>query len=388
MTSPFTPEDAERARRYHRPLYAAFAADAAIGLAALAALAFGPPGEWLHRPVRALPWWAETIAFTGLILIALDLLRLPLSYWRGLVHERRWGFSTQSFRGWLADRAKGAAVGVVLTGGLILGFVAVARWLPGSWPLVAAPAGGAVVVFLSFVAPVVLEPLFNRFTPMADRELAGALCDLSRRAGVPVRDVLVADASRRTRKENAYVSGLGRTRRVVLFDTLLARADPRQITLVTAHELGHRRARHVAQGTALAVAGMVGAVAVLWALLRDHAVLSAIGAAGPGNPPAIPFVLFVGALLEVAALPFASAISRRWETWADRFSLELTGDLGAFEASHVDLARSNLIDLDPPRLLYLATFTHPTPPERIANARTWAGELGLTSRAPSRATTA
>lgn len=212
---------------------------------------------------------------------------------------------------------------------------------------------------LSFLAPVVLEPIFNRFRPVDDPVLAGDLRRLAERAGVPVRDVLVADASRRTRKHNAYVSGLGRTRRVVVYDTLLQRDDTRELRVVVAHELGHRRLRHVAQGTVLAVAGAVVAVVVLWAVLGERA----------ADPREAPFVLLVASWLELAAAPAAAALSRRWEREADRFSLELTGDPGGFEGAFRSLARANLLDLDPPRALYLLLFTHPTPPERIAMAR-------------------
>jgi STE24 endopeptidase len=216
--------------------------------------------------------------------------------------------------------------------------------------------------------------LFNRFTPLADRALAGELRSLSEQAGVPVREVLVADASRRTRKENAYVSGLGRTRRVVLYDTLLAREEPRQVRLVVAHELGHRRMRHVLWATALAMAGMVAAVVVLWALLELDPVLSAVGAAGPGDPRVVPFVLFVGGVLGLVTMPLQSAVSRRWESAADRFSLKLTGDPVVFEESHRALALSNLSDLDPPRAVYVMSSSHPTPPERIEMARRWGGD--------------
>src|SRR5439155_10267574 len=139
---------------------------------------------------------------------------------------------------WLIDRLKGFAVGLVITSGMLLGLVSIAGAMGGAWPLVVAPGAAVLVLLLSFVAPVVLEPIFNRFKPLADTELAASLRSLSEQAGVPVRDVLVADASRRTRKENAYVSGLGRTRRVVLYDTLAARNDPAYARLVVAHELG------------------------------------------------------------------------------------------------------------------------------------------------------
>jgi STE24 endopeptidase len=355
----FTADQVDQARRYHRPLYLALAVDTVLGAGVLAALAWSPAGEWLYRPLRGVPWWGAALGFTALVVLCSSVVRLPLSFWRGFVRERRWGFSTQRARGWAADRVKGAAIGVVLTATVELGLVALARWLPGWWPAAAAGAVGAWILVLSFVAPVVLEPVFNRFRPLADAELAAELRALAERAGVPVRDVLVADASRRTRKVNAYVSGLGRTRRVVLFDTLLERASPAEVRLVVAHELGHRRAGHVLKGTLLAMAGAAAAVLIVWAALGS-------GAAEPRNAP---IVLLLGLALELAALAPGSALSRRWERAADRASLELTHDLAAFETAHRELALANLSDLDPPRPLYLLLFSHPTAPERIASAR-------------------
>ncbi|HXF73074.1 MAG TPA: M48 family metalloprotease, partial [Actinomycetota bacterium] len=334
----FTAEEVERARRYHRPGYVAVAADLALGLGVLSALAFGAPGERLHRAVAGLPWWAEVLALVALVLGILWTARLPLAFWRGYLHERRWGFSTQAARGWLADRLKGLGVALVLDGLLLLGLVAAARAFPRAWPAVASPGAALAVLAVTFAGPVLLEPIFNRFAPLADEGLAAELRTLAERAGVPVREVLVADASRRTRKENAYVSGLGRTRRVVLYDTLLRRRDPALTRLVVAHELGHRRARHVARGTALGMAGAAAGILVLWALLSSPAVRGAVGVAGAGDPGVVPFVLLVGRVLGILGSPLAAALSRRWEREADRASLELTGDPGTFERSHRELA--------------------------------------------------
>jgi len=380
---PFSPEEVERARAYHLPLYFALLADLALSLAVLALLAFAFLGDGLADVVQAWAWPLRTVALSAIVLGVLFVVRLPLSFWRGYVREKRWGFSTQSPRAWLGDRLKAFGIGVVLASPMLLGFVAAVRWLPGTWPLVVGPAAAAVVLFLSFIAPVVLEPVFNRFEPLPDERLAADLRALADRAGVSIGEVLVADASRRTKKENAYVSGLGRTRRVVVYDTLLARAEPRQIELVVAHELGHRRMRHVVWGTVAAMAGAVIAVAALWLLLRAGAVLRAIGASGPGDPRIVPFVLLVAAVLQLAGGPFLAALSRGWERAADRFSLDLTGDAGLFERSHRDLARSNLSDLDPPRPIYLLLFTHPTPPERIAAARGWPSRGITTSGGPT-----
>jgi STE24 endopeptidase len=368
----FTPDEVERARRYHRPLYIVLLVDTTFGLVALSLLAFTRVGSWLYDVVDELPWWGRAFLFPILVLGTLTLLRLPLSFWRGHLRERRWGFSTQTAGGWLLDRAKGFAVAAVLSAVAVLAFVALARALPGAWPAAAAPGAALLVLALGFAGPIVLEPLFNRFRPLGDPALAGQLRALAESAGVPVRDVLVADASRRTRRENAYVSGLGGTRRIVLFDNLLDASEPRQIRLVVAHELGHRRAGHVERGTLLAMAGSAAVVLVLWGLLSWPALLEAIGASGPGDPRVAPFLFLVVGVFEIIGLPLGAALSRRWEREADRSSLELTRDPEAFESAHRRLARANLADLEPPRAVYGLLFSHPTPPERIAAARAWA----------------
>ncbi|HEY8029824.1 MAG TPA: M48 family metallopeptidase [Gaiellaceae bacterium] len=304
-----------------------------------------------------LGWFGNAVVWAVVVLAAVSVASLPFDLWRGLVRERRFGLSTQTLRGWLADRAKGEAIELVLAGAVWGSAIALVHAFPRWWPLPAAAALALFVLLMSFVAPVVLEPVFNRFRPLEDERLAAELRGLAERAGVPVRSVLVADASRRTTRTNAYVSGLGPTRRVVVWDTLLADAGESELKLIVAHELGHRRDRHVLKGTLLGMAGAAALVLVLWA---------ALGTPAPGDFPRAA-LLFTG--VELLALPILAAISRRWERAADRCSLELTGDREAFVRAHVSLARKNLSDLDPPRLAYLMLFTHPTPTERLALAR-------------------
>ena len=364
----FAAEEIERARAYHRPLYLALAIDLLLELGVLAAIAFGPPGDWLAGATGG-SWSVRALELVALVTGVATLVRLPLSAWRGWLYERRWGFSTQTFRGWLWDRAKALLVGVVLSGfGLLLLLGGVRAW-PGAWPAVAAPGAAAFVLVLSLLAPYLFERLFNRFWRLPDADLARELRGLSARAGVPVRKILVSDASRRTRKHNAYVSGLGPTRRLVLFDTLLEDMPRDELRGVVAHELGHRRHRHVAAGTLLGMAGAAAAVLVLWGLLSWPDLVSAAGAAGPRDPRAVPLVLLAFWVLELGALPFETWVSRRWERTADRFALQLTRDGKAMEQLQRRLALANLADLDPPKLLYALLFTHPTPPERIAAAR-------------------
>jgi STE24 endopeptidase len=357
----FSHEDRERATRYHRPRYAAFGVGAGLAAAVYAVLAWTRAGGALWRLVDGLGWAGAAAAWSAIVVAVAAAVQLPLAYWLGLTRERAWGFSQQTAGGWLADRAKGLAVGLVLTAGAWTGGVGLARAFPGWWPVVAGPVLAAGVLVASFVAPVLLEPLFNRFRPLEDEQLAAELRALGEQAGVPLRHVLVADASRRTTKVNAYVSGLAGTRRVVLFDTLLATADAPAVKLIVAHEIGHQRNRHVVKGTLLAMLGAAVAALILWLALGTRV----------ASPRELPQALLLFVVLELVGLPAAAALSRRWEREADRFSLELTGDLDAFERAHIGLARKNLSDLAPSRLAYLLLFSHPTPPERLALAREW-----------------
>jgi STE24 endopeptidase len=346
----FTPEEVDRSRRYHRPLYVVFALNVVLGLATLAVLS--ALAEW-----RIGPWWLAAPLFAVIAVCVSTLVRLPVTVWRGWVYERRWGFSTQSPRGFAGDILKKLLLACVFAAVPVLAVVGLSRAFPAWWPALAAPGAALLVLLVSVVAPLVLEPLFNRFTELDDRALADALRSLADRSGVPVEEVLVADASRRTRKVNAYVSGIGATRRIVLYDTLLQEVPQPELEVVVAHELAHRRARHVVKGTALAMLGAALGTLVLWLVLPE-----------PQDPAVAPTILLVSFVLELLALPFETALSRRWEREADRVSIEVTEDRDAFRALHRRLATANLGDLYPPRWLYVLLFSHPTAPERIASA--------------------
>lgn len=344
----FSSEEIERGRRYNRPRYAATRVNLALGLGVTGAIA-------AVRPDLPFPWPAETVALGALVLAATTLVQAPAAFIVGYRHERRWGLSTQTIGGWLADRAKALPVGLVITCAGMLAVVGLARTLPSAWPFAAGGAAAALVLVLGFVAPVVLEPLFNRFRPLEEERLRDRLLRLAEQAGAPVRAVLVSDASRRTTKLNAYVSGLGTSRRVVLFDTLLERATEDEVAVVVAHELAHRRERHVAKLTGLGMAGAAAGVAAIWAALGEEA----------GDPRNVPLLLLLFGGLELVGLPLAAAVSRRFERQADGIAIELTRDPAAFERVFRRLADENVADLDPPLPIRLIA-THPPIPERIA----------------------
>ena len=245
----------DRVRRYHDPRYRAILADVLFGLAVSAVLALTSAGQDVLGSVDGLPAILGAFLLGLLVVVLSALVRLPLTIWLGLLHERRFGFSRESTAAFMLDRLKAVTIGAVLTGLALAGIVVSARAFPSAWPVVAGVGAALLVLLLGFVAPVVLEPVFNRFRPLEDPGLRDAVLRLAARSDVPVREVLVADASRRTTKLNAYVSGLGATRRVVLFDTLVEKASEPEVLTIVAHELGHRRFRHVAFGTAIAMTG-------------------------------------------------------------------------------------------------------------------------------------
>jgi STE24 endopeptidase len=347
----FSQDEVTRAARYHRPKYAAMLVRLALTVASLFAL------RTIGADLDGAGWAGAAALWAVLVAGALDLVALPVDWWSGYLHERQWGFSTQTPGGWLSDRAKAAAIGIVLLTAAWVGVVALAHWLPGWWVLPAAVGAALVVLFLSFIAPVVLEPIFNRFEPLADAELAASLHAIAERAGAPVRDILVADASRRTTKVNAYVSGLGASRRVVLWDTLLEKEDAAGVGVVLAHELGHRRLRHVAKFSVIAMALGALVVVLLWLVI--------------GTPVAsdLPEAALLVLAAQAVIAPFFTALSRRFERQADAFAIDVTGEVSTFIRMMTGLARANLSDLFPPRLAYLFLFSHPTPPERLALAR-------------------
>jgi Zn-dependent protease with chaperone function len=376
----FTEEEVRACVAYAKPRQrwglAAYGAD----LAALAALALTGPGRALVRAVAGLAggWVPGRVALATVAVLAVRAgVGLPFSV-RAFRQDERAGLATQRLGGFLRDWSKSRAVGLVLTVLPLTALVLGARWRPAGWPLVAAAAAVLLVLALALLGPVLIEPLFNRFRPLDPGPLRTRLLALAETMRVPVGDVLVADASRRTTKVNAYVSGLGRTRRVVVYDTLLATAGPGspggidEVALVAAHELAHVRHRDVLWGTVGAAALAAVAVLAAVALFDLGAVQRALGVTGLGDPLAAPGLLLLAALGGLVAAPVASAISRWAEARADWVALEVTRDPATAVAVERRLALENRADLRPNRLLMWAFASHPPTMARIAQAWLWA----------------
>jgi STE24 endopeptidase len=300
--------------------------------------------------------------------------------------ERRFGFSTITLRTWLLDQLKslllGSILGLLLGGGVLflIGRLGRSWWLP-AWILFS-----GFQLLMAFIAPVLILPLFNKFEPLHDEELRGQILDLASKANFPVGGVYQVDASLRSTHSNAYFTGVGRTRRIALFDSLLEQLSHRQILAVMAHEIGHWKMGHIWKrmvGTTLA-SGVAMAV-VAW-LLEVPWLYRAIGAAelhsalGTNGPVAAVGLYVVGILLSPAGLilaPIANWVSRRLEYRADRYSLRLYPHRHALENALVKMTEKNLSNLFPHPWVVIYRYSHPPLVQRVSAIRQVAQEEGL-----------
>lgn len=358
----FTPEEIRRARRYQRPQVAISLAGAVVDAATLSWVALrarrAPPAIEGRAPSTRGAVLGSAV-YAAALSAGLTLPGLPLA----AVARRRSlavGLSTQGWGDWFKDLGKAGAVQAVMaaTGGATV--TAAARRWPRGWWL---PVAGGSVLFgagLAALAPVVLEPLFNDFTPIPDGPIRTDVLALADQAGVRVGELYSVDASRRTTAVNAYVSGLGPTKRVVLFDTLLDKFTREEVAVVVAHELAHVRHRDVLRSVAFAA---LTAPAAALAVQRLSWVLSP----ARGTAAALPALALAAGIVSAPLGLLSSRLSRQVERRADHFSLRLSEAPDAFVSFERTIVRQNVADPAPPRILNVLA-THPPTDQRIGAA--------------------
>jgi len=318
-------------------------------------------------------WAAALPLFVVGLLLAWSLATLPLEAYAELVMERQAGLSTTTATTFVVDQVKGLVVGAVLACLLAFPVVGLVRWLSTLWPLPAAAAIVLITAFATWLSPWIIAPLFNRFWPLEDEALAGRLRELIERAGLRVGQVLVTDASRRSTTLNAYFTGLGSSRRVVLFDTLVQACEPDEVLSTVAHELGHWKHHHIAKLFALQTLGVLTGLALLKWLLDTPEARALFGVPAPNSLALLALLPFLGALAARLSGPLLAALSRRFERQADRVALELTRNPQAFVQLEQRLVRRAKADLLVPVSLHRLYGSHPLPEERIRAAEQVAG---------------
>ena len=364
----FDAETLARIEGFRTITRALWVASVALELAVLVVLVrrSGPLASLVGRPAQGRVRTGAGIAVVAVALVWVT--QLPFGavahWWR-----RRHGLSEQDYGGWIRDAAVSLGLRAVLVAIAVAGGVALAARFGPRWPLVGAPALVATGALFLVAQPLLVQPLFNRFEALRDHDLAGKIDRLAADMGVEVETVQVADASRRTTTANAYVAGLGPTRRVVFYDTALdGRFSERELVALAAHELAHVERRHLWKGLAWFALFVAPGVALV-ALVTERR-------GGLRDPTLVPLALLLVAALSLATLPAQNALSRRYEAEADWLALVATDDPDGVAALERRFVVTSLADPDPPAWARVVLSTHPPALERIAMTRAFAARSG------------
>jgi Zn-dependent protease with chaperone function len=353
--------------RHSRINDALYFADVVYGMAVLLII-LGTGWSARMRDFAARVRWPFVAAMLYFALFSLltALLTFPLDFYGGFVVPHQFDLTNQSFAGWLGDAAKAFGVNLVIGAPIaalaLLGIRRIRRWWLVLW------LGSIPLILLGVLAqPLIIDPLFNDFRPLRDVSLRQALLDEASRAGIEGGRVYEVDKSKQTKEMNAYVSGIGPSARIVMWDTLLAKLDREEILAVMGHEMGHYVLKHLWQGMAFGVAvsflGFFIAQKLFeWGLARWGARWRA---ADRGDAAALPWLLIVSSLLAFLLSPVYSGFSRHVEHQADVFGLELTHSNEAMASAFVKFAEDSKADPRPPRFIEWWRYSHPSLGRRI-----------------------
>lgn len=366
------PDRQRQARQYARLRRRLFGVD--LGLTGIVCLAWlGLSGPLKHYLLTyTTNDWLLVAMFGGVFFVSLQILDLPLSYYTGFVLPHRYGMSNQTLGAWMNDQA----LGLFLSALLGLPVLSMTYWLLRAagelWWLWAGLGYILFAVVLTNLAPLIIMPLFNKYVPLGGEytDLAARLTTLANRAGTRVSGIYRFDMSKRTQAANAALTGLGRTRRIILGDTLLSEFTSDEVETVIAHELGHHVHRDIPIG--ILVSGAITLVGLFLAAQGLRVGTAALGFEGPADIAALPLLVFSLGLFSVVTLPLNNAYSRWREVRADRYALEATGKPDAFASAMTRLANQNLSDADPEPWVVALLYSHPPIRDRVTHAARWA----------------
>lgn len=305
------------------------------------------------------------LCYVGVLVIAYQLLTLPFSVYATFVIEERFGFNKTTPRIFITDILKGLALAVLLGGPLLAGILALFEYAGNYTWLYCWLIVTIYMIVMQFIAPIWIMPLFNKFTPMESGELKDAIKDCAHSAGYDVHNIFVMDGSKRSTKTNAFFTGIGRTRRIALFDTLISKHTIPEIVAVLAHEIGHYKKKHVLQGMVIGIAH-TGLVLYLLSILLDSPGL--YQAFFMDQSSIYAGLLFFGLLYTPVEMVLSIALqifSRRNEYEADRFAAETTDEPASLVDALKKLATENLSNLTPHPFYVFLNYSHPPLLQRI-----------------------
>ncbi|HET6419044.1 MAG TPA: M48 family metallopeptidase [Geobacteraceae bacterium] len=305
------------------------------------------------------------ILFFLVIYLAQSFLEIPFSLYQTFRIENRYGFNTMTIRLWITDFLKSAVISIILIALLTGGAFLLIRLSPDLWWLWVWLFFAVVTLFLMYISPYVIEPLFFKFKPVSKEGLEDDIRDLLGKAGLEISRVMEVDASRRSRHSNAYFTGIGRVKRIVLYDTLLEQMDNREILAILAHEAGHWKNHHIVKRLVLTEVGSLAVLYAAFRLLGWNGLPGLIGLENASLPAQLVILGFLGSLLGFFLTPLGSWLSRRHEWQADRFASELSGTPDALASALIKLTRENLSNLHPHPLYAKIYYSHPPMVERV-----------------------
>lgn len=363
------PERQKQARTYAQIRRRLYLLDLGLGAVYVLAWIFSGVSPWLRDQIHHLTpaTWLSVPLFALAFGLVYKIIFFPLDYFSGYVLPHRYRQSTQTLRAWLVDQLKeGVLTGVL--GLVILEIVyALLGVAPRAWWLWMALVMLAFTVLLSNLAPILIFPIFYKFTLLTDEELADRLTRLANRAGARVQGVYTFDMSRKTVAANAALMGLGNTRRIVLGDTLLENFTAAEIETVLAHELGHHVHKDVPLGIAVQSVIMLGGFWLADGVMRWG--IAALGYTGLTDPATLPLLLVALAVFGLVTMPLSNGWSRWREVKADTYALRLTRQPQAFISAMTRLANQNLAEADPPAWVEFLLHSHPSIRKRVAMAQ-------------------
>jgi len=362
----------DKATRYNRLRRRAGLSATALGALFLLVLVVSGRSVSMRETAASLAhgsFLLTVIVYVVLLALLSEVVQLPLAFYQGVTLERRYGLSTQTTVHWWVDRLKANAVGIVLAviGALIVCYLL--RWSPRNWWIASALCFVLILVLLAQLVPVLLLPMFYTVRPLQREALAKRLVALAQRAGARVLGVFEWQLSDRTRKANAMLTGIGRTRRILLSDTLLMQHSDDEIEVILAHELAHHVHHDIWKGIAFEAA-----LVTLGLYLTDRVLEASagmFGLAGKTDVAVLPTFLLTGGAVSVLLLPLANALSRAHERRADRYALEMTRNAAAFTSAMKRLGAQNLAEERPSRLVEVLFYSHPPISARLDAARAW-----------------
>jgi STE24 endopeptidase len=293
------------------------------------------------------------------------LLESPFSLYGTFVVEARHGFNTMTPKLWIADQLKSQIIGTVVTGLLLSAVFALIGWSSSHWWLWVWGVLALFSLFMMFISPYVIEPLFNKFEPVTEEGLEDDIRKMMAKAGLQVGRVMQMDASKRSRHSNAYFTGIGKVKRIVLYDTLLKQMTHAEIVAVLAHEIGHWKKGHIRKRLIMVE---IGALAGSWIAFRALAWEGLPGLLGFGHLSLAAKLVILGFVASMAMFPLTalfSWLSRRDEYEADRFAIEITGDPGSLASALIKLSAENLANLYPHPLYAAIYYSHPPVVARV-----------------------